>query len=184
MASWIGAFIEESECKMKRPIVLTVRPSFFGSIPQKNYNIFPIILDTHSVYHILCDLLYFPRKRAFMTDQENRGAKKPDPPPTSQVDSQTQEEVEQLKKDSTISPERSQTQEELKRLKLFAVATLTSFGAFVIFVFILKCSDILSDNWPARLVAWILTALAGICCISLGVKSAVGFLKYLFSKRE
>jgi len=35
MASWIGAFIEESECKMKRPMVLAIRPSFFCCVPLK-----------------------------------------------------------------------------------------------------------------------------------------------------
>lgn len=41
---------------------------FFRAIPI-------ITLDTHLVYHVFCDLLYFPKERYLMTDRENQGGK-------------------------------------------------------------------------------------------------------------
>jgi hypothetical protein len=54
--------------KMISSVALAVRPCFISGIPQRNYIISPIILDTHFAYHILCESI-FPFGRAFMTDQ-------------------------------------------------------------------------------------------------------------------
>ena len=135
-----------------------------------------IALDTHFAYTILSNL-YLPKGRTFMTEQENQG----DEP---LEDSGDKQEGGESSPAQSQAQEESQVQEELKQLKLYAVGTFTSFVAFVVFVFILEWSSQLSDAWPARFVAWILTVFAAICCISGGAKTTVRYVKHLKLGRD
>ena len=90
---------ERHMVKVGRLTALSARAYFFRAIPQKDYIIFPIILDTHSVYHILCDLLCFPKAkgRAFMADQKDQPEQTADEPTNSAARSQDKERIEKLR---------------------------------------------------------------------------------------
>jgi len=144
----------------RRCAALHLPANSLRGIPQKKYIISPILLDTHSVSGTLWHS-YFPKGRAFMTDQN--------PSTTSmwrRLIDETCEILEQLIKYGI---------QAFAALGLFGLFFLTSLGA-----------DCLCNTCPqisimimVKIVAWIISALGGFCCIALVFRNSVDFIKFL-----
>jgi len=139
--------------KMIRSLALDVPLRFFCATSQKNYITSPIILGTHPGYHRLCDLLYFPKGRIFMTDHEERG--------------RAHDVLVQL---------RIYAIQAFAGLAVFGLFFLTSIGAYLICTIWPEISIMIM----IKIVSWLISALGGFCCIALVVRNTIDFIKFLF----
>lgn len=136
-----------------RLAALSARAYFFRAIPV-------IILDTHSVYHILCDL-YLTKRRAFMMEQESLR--------------------------NALDPAERLTHETLDQLKVYTIQTFASLAIFALFVAASIAADWLCGIYPQvrimimfKIVAWTMSVLGAICCTVLVVRNTIAFIKFLF----
>ena len=79
------------------------------------------------------------------------------------------------------------THETLGQLKVYTIQTFASLAIFALFVVTSITADWLCGIYPQvrimmmfKIVAWIISALGGICCIILVVRNAIFFIKFLF----
>ena len=138
--------------KMIRSLALEVPLRFFCATSQKNYIKFPFILDTHFVYHILCDLIFL-NGRVFMTNG------------TKSVIHERRDLLKVYAYDAFLG------------LGIFVIFAFTSivveYIATVIGQFGILFGIVL------RIVGWSISIIGAICGISLAIRNAYDFLKLL-----
>lgn len=86
----------------------------------------------------------------------------------------------------TTATMRALTYETLEQLKIYTIQTFASLAVFGLFLVTSICTNWLSNIWPqtgimmtSKIIAWIISALGGLCCIASVIRSSIDFIKFL-----
>ncbi len=78
------------------------------------------------------------------------------------------------------------THETLDQLKVYTIQTFASLAIFALFVVTSIAADWLCGIYPQvrimmmfKIVAWIISALGGFCCVALVFRNTIFFIKFL-----